>query len=113
MSENKDFVFKETDRAGTTWSYDENEAPHRLGGPAIEGKNGFKAYCKHGHLHNLEGPARIWENGREEYWIKGVKYPSLKEWEKKVTQIKKDQENNPSIPPSESVKTDPVTTGSE
>ncbi len=34
-------------------------------------KYGTKTWRLNGELHNLNGPARVWEDGSEEYWING------------------------------------------
>ena len=42
---------------------------HNPYGPAIICKDGTKIYVIEGVWHRLDGPARIWLNGEEEYWI--------------------------------------------
>ena len=42
---------------------------HNPYGPAFTRKSGYKAYYIENKLHRLDGPARIYAYGREEYWI--------------------------------------------
>ena len=42
---------------------------HREDGPALEYKNGSKAWLINGKLHRLDGPAREWTNGTCFYFI--------------------------------------------
>jgi hypothetical protein len=46
-------------------------------GPAYIGFNDYKEWRFEGRLHNLNGPARIYSDGREEYFIHGE--PTTKE----------------------------------
>jgi hypothetical protein len=42
---------------------------------------GFKEWCKKGYiLHRLTGPANIWYDESEEFWLNGKKYENVKEW---------------------------------
>jgi len=43
----------------------------RLNGPAVERKNGYKAWYHDGVLDRKGKPAVIHPDGREEYWEKG------------------------------------------
>lgn len=47
---------------------------HRENGPAFESASGTKAYYQNDKLHRLDGPAVIFSNGDEEYWVDGVQY---------------------------------------
>ena len=87
MSEDQGFCRKVVDNAGNIHYYDEKGVLHRVGGPAVETKSGYKSYWKHGRIHNLEGPAEIRANGTEAYFIEGVFYFSKKEWAKKVNEF--------------------------
>jgi hypothetical protein len=58
-------------------SYIKNNLCHREDGPAYIGCYGTKAWYFEGLLHNLNGPARIFPDGREEYWVYGN--PTTKE----------------------------------
>jgi len=87
MGEDKDYSNKTIGNDGATRYYDEFYRFHRIGGPAYE-KDGYKVYLQHGKFHNLEGPAKIWPNGKVEYWIEDIQYPSSEEWAKKVAEIK-------------------------
>ena len=44
---------------------------HNTYGPAYISRNGYKAYFIYDIRHRLDGPARIWNNFKEEYWING------------------------------------------
>jgi len=47
---------------------------HRENGAAVDRFDGYKEYFQNGKLHRLDGPARIWPDGTEQYWIDGVQY---------------------------------------
>ena len=48
---------------------------HRDGDmPTIICTNGRRAYHKNGKLHRVGGPARIWEDGYEEYYLDDIEY---------------------------------------
>jgi len=47
---------------------------HRLDGPAIEYRDGYKSWYKNGELHRLDGPAIEYANGYKVWYIDGVKY---------------------------------------
>ena len=42
---------------------------HNPYGPSYIGKDGYKDYRIEGLWHRLDGPARIFLDGKEEYWI--------------------------------------------
>ena len=42
---------------------------HNPYGAALLGEDGFKEYWIENKLYRLDGPARIYSNGEEEYWI--------------------------------------------
>lgn len=66
-----------------TW-LDSNGKPHRDGDmPTYIETNGYMQYCNHGEFHRIGGPACIWPNGREEYWIDG-KYYTKKDYESEM-----------------------------
>ena len=45
---------------------------HRDEGPAyINALTGEKRWCRHGQFHNVDGPARICQGGRREWWAYG------------------------------------------
>jgi hypothetical protein len=49
--------------------------------PAIETTPGLKVWCKkEWKFHRLTGPARIFPDGREEYWFDNIYYPTIREW---------------------------------
>jgi hypothetical protein len=54
----------------TIW-YNEKGQLHRLNGPAVECKNGYKYWHQNGQFHRTDGPAVEGLNGYKEYWING------------------------------------------
>ena len=53
---------------------------HNPYGPSYIDKNGYKSYWVEGKRHRLDGPAAIWPNGCEEYYINS-EYLSKEEFE--------------------------------
>lgn len=60
---------------------------HNPYGPAIILNTGHKAYYIDDNFHRIDGPARIFSDGREEYWVNGEifygdleKHPKYKEY---------------------------------
>ena len=51
--------------------YNENRKLHRVGAPAVEFADGYRAYWINGVRHRFDGPARIFPSGKEEYYIGG------------------------------------------
>ena len=47
------------------------DIPHNPYGSSYIGKNGYKDYRIEGFWHRLDGPARIYPDGKEEYYIYG------------------------------------------
>lgn len=43
----------------------------------IEYNSGRKIWLKDGKLHRIDGPALIYEDGIEEYWLNGIWYPNV------------------------------------
>jgi len=84
----KNRIVRKTKNHGVVSYFDENGKLHRESGPAYDDGKAHKAFYKHGEIHNLQGPAVFWPNGREEYWIEGVQYPSKEAWEQRLTEIK-------------------------
>ena len=60
---------------------------HNPYGPAIIEKHGYICYLIHGKWHRLDGPARIWSDGREEYYINDKKL-SKEQFEKHPERLK-------------------------
>jgi len=56
---------------------------HRTNGPAIECKNGSKAWYVNGKPHREDGPAVIFLNGVQEWYLHGMKMTEW-EWKKAV-----------------------------
>jgi len=44
---------------------------HREDGPAVEYANGTKEWRTNGKLHREDGPARILLDGTKEWWVRG------------------------------------------
>jgi hypothetical protein len=65
----------------TTWNngnqfWSINGNLHREKGPSVirvYGYKGYKAWHQNGRYQRLGGPARIWSNGRKEWYINGKK----------------------------------------
>ena len=56
---------------GNTGYYNEEGQYHRLDGPALELRDGTKAWYQNGKYHREDGPAVEWSNGSKEWWIEG------------------------------------------
>lgn len=54
-----------------TIEWRQNGKLNRVGGPAVEGYDGYQAYYKNDMHHRLDGPAIIYADGREAYYING------------------------------------------
>jgi hypothetical protein len=48
------------------------------------------AYRKNGNFHNENGPARVWENGRKEYYLNG-RFCSENQWKIAIEKFKKNK----------------------
>jgi hypothetical protein len=50
--------------------------------PAVENlKTGYKVWSKKGFIwHRLTGPARIFPDGKEQFWLNDKSYENVKEW---------------------------------
>jgi len=59
---------------------------HRENGPAIEDKNGYKAWYKNGKLHREDGPAVIWPGGEKEWCLNGSQMTE-KQFNKKIKEL--------------------------
>lgn len=58
--------------------------------PAIEYSNGDKCWYKDGKRHRTDGPAIVWANGHEEWWVNDIELTSKQIKELKETiEIKK------------------------
>jgi hypothetical protein len=47
---------------------------HRLDGPAIIWKDGHQEWYVEGKLHRLDGPAIIWKDGHQEWFVEGFRH---------------------------------------
>ena len=54
----------------TRW-YNLEDQFHREDGPAVEHKDGYKAYYINGEKHRENGPAVEYKDGSKSYYIKG------------------------------------------
>jgi hypothetical protein len=61
-----------TDTNGDTCYYNSKDELHRTDGPAVIYSDGFEAYFINDVRHRLDGPAVIYGNGVVRYWINGV-----------------------------------------
>jgi hypothetical protein len=60
-----------------------NRLYHRENGPYLENTNGFKVWAKNGMWSRLDGPARIFPDGRSDYWLNDEFFPEItsdEEW---------------------------------
>lgn len=46
-----------------------NQQYHRDNGPAIISIGSHQSWLRHGMPYRLDGPARIWDNGKKEWWF--------------------------------------------
>jgi hypothetical protein len=53
--------------------------------PAAVYRDGTKRWYKNGEIHRESGPAVIYADGREEYWLNEVRQPNPKEEVKELT----------------------------
>jgi len=60
---------------------------HNPYAPAYIDLAGYKVYYIEGKIHRLDGPAVMWANGEEEYWINGEEL-SKEEFEKHPERLK-------------------------
>jgi len=62
-------------RYNTIRRFDSDGNYHRDGDmPAYITTDGCVEYWKHGRFHRECGPARIWPNGKQEYWLDDIAY---------------------------------------
>lgn len=47
---------------------------HRVGGPAVEYKNGNRIWYQFDKLHNIDGPAVITDYSHKEWWVNGRRF---------------------------------------
>ena len=63
----------EIDKDENRYWYNENNQFHRVGGPAVEYANGFKAWYINGKKHRVDGPAVDGGGiGAREWWVNGL-----------------------------------------
>jgi len=60
---------------------------HRIDGPAVEYKNGTKAWYLNGERHREDGPACEWKSGHKEWYLNGEAY-SEQDWQQELVKIK-------------------------
>jgi len=68
----KDMVMVSSEYEARFWFKDGNN--HRVGGPAIEFRNGEKYWYIEGLLHRLDGPACELDNGVRFWFIENKEY---------------------------------------
>lgn len=56
-----------------------DDKSHRLDGPAVENKDGYKAWYIEGQRHRIDGPAIEWSDGKKSWYIEGEAY-AFKDW---------------------------------
>lgn len=59
------------DEEGNEFWFNEKGYLHREDGPAIECRNGYKAYYKNDLRHRIEGASVEYIDGRKEWWVGG------------------------------------------
>lgn len=70
------------------WVFNEFHKLSSTEGPAfISKKDNYKAWYLNGRLHRIDGPAKIYGNGYQEYWVTGTKYTE-QEYPKAVFEFK-------------------------
>ena len=72
----KNYTTKQGDKIWYLPSKGENSY-HRLDGPAVEWKNGSKAWWIRGKLHRIDGPAFEGENGSKHWFVDGKLLPII------------------------------------
>ena len=66
---------------GSECYYDENDCYHRPNNkPAFIHPDGFTLYRVCGKLHRTNGPAFIYSDGSEEYWLDDIEYTEEDYW---------------------------------
>lgn len=63
---------REVDEDGTVLYYNSEGKLHRETGPAAVYDDGLQQYWLNGKIHRDDGPAMIWPDGRQQYWINDV-----------------------------------------
>lgn len=58
----------------------QNGERHRVGGPAVEWANGYKEWYSNGRLHRVDGPAVEYFNGLKSWYLKDKLYNTEEEW---------------------------------
>ena len=71
---NKETLTVEKDENGTIRYFNADGELHNPNGPAVVWADGRKAYFINGELHNPDGPAVVRANGHKEYWVKGNRH---------------------------------------
>ena len=58
---------------------------HNPLGPAYRNSSGLIIYRINDALHNEKGPARIFSNGKTEYWLDGIRYFTKEEYDREIS----------------------------
>lgn len=66
-----EYTVKVYDGEGEYWYQD--DVPSRLGGlPAVIRPNGYRAYMEYGKFHRVDGPAIVYPDGSECYYLNDI-----------------------------------------
>lgn len=72
ISEYSDLDKHEDDDGNITYYKKGTDIRHNPYGPAYIRNNVYKVYWIENEIHRLDGPAIIWNDGLEEYWINHI-----------------------------------------
>jgi hypothetical protein len=57
------------------WVFNERNVLSSTEGPAfISKKDNYRAWYLNGKLHRIDGPAKAYNTGYQEYWVDGIHY---------------------------------------
>lgn len=76
QTENPNFVRAETDKYGNHFYYNKDGHFHRSDGPAAIYVDGTQVWWMNGHVHRTDGPAYIGMDGTQEWFLNGDQFPS-------------------------------------
>jgi hypothetical protein len=62
------------DKYETSWWLNKKGQQHRIDGPSLITKNGYKQWRINGCLHREDGPSVIFPGGEVQWWINHVRY---------------------------------------
>jgi hypothetical protein len=67
-------TFVTTDAFGTKRWINKRGEIHRIDGPAVIFKDGYKEWRINGNLHREDGPAVVFPDGNKQWWINRIRY---------------------------------------